>query len=157
MVSITKFHAGDSNNVIPQRATLSGTIRSLDTKLHLRTRELVKQTAEGIARSLGGEAVVDPDLEMLYPVTFNHEREAAIAASVARAVAGDANVQTGIEPTMGAEDFAFMLEKRPGAYIFMGNGDTPFCHHPAYDFSDDAIPHGVSYWVKLAETVLAPL
>ncbi len=92
VVSITQFHAGESNNVIPQRALLSGTIRSLDTKLHLRTRELVKQMAEGIARSLGGEAVVNPDLEMLYPVTFNHPRETAIAADVARAVAGEANV-----------------------------------------------------------------
>ena len=156
VVSITQFHAGDSNNVIPQRAMLSGTIRSLDTKLHLRTRELVKRTAEGIARSLGGEAVVNPDLEMLYPVTFNHARETAVATDVARAVAGEANVQTDIPPTMGAEDFSFMLEKRPGAYIFTGNGDTPFCHHPAYDFNDKALPHGISYWVKLAETVLAP-
>ena len=156
VVSITQFHAGESNNVIPQRAFLSGTIRSLDTKLHLRTRELVKQTAEGIARSLGGEAVVNPNLEMLYPVTFNHARETAIATGAARAVAGEANVQTDIPPVMGAEDFSFMLEKRPGAYIFTGNGDTAFCHHPAYDFNDAAIPHGMSYWVKLAETVLAP-
>jgi amidohydrolase len=155
VVSITQFHAGDSNNVIPQRAMLSGTIRSLDTKLHLHTRELVRKTAEGIAQALGGTAVVNPDLEMLYPVTFNHERETAIAISAARAVAGEANVATSIPPVMGTEDFSFMLEKRPGAYIFVGNGDTAFCHHPAYDFNDQAIPHGVSYWVKLAETVLA--
>lgn len=156
VISITQFHAGDSNNVIPQRAMLSGTIRSLDTKLHLRTRELVKQTAEGIARSLGGEAKVNPDLEMLYPVTFNHARETAIAAAVARDIAGEASVQTDIAPTMGTEDFSFMLEKRPGAYIFLGNGDTAFCHHPAYDFNDAAIPYGISYWVRLAEKVLGP-
>jgi hippurate hydrolase len=156
VVSITQFHGGDSNNVIPQRAWISGTIRSLDTKLHLQTRELVRKTAEGIAASFGGVAKVNPDLEMLYPVTFNHARETGIAAAVARAVAGDGNVATDIPPTMGTEDFSFMLEKRPGAYIFTGNGDTAFCHHPAYDFNDQAIPHGVSYWVKLAETVLAP-
>jgi len=89
-------------------------------------------------------------------VTFNHERETAIATAVARDIAGEAAVQTGIPPTMGTEDFSFMLEKRPGAYIFVGNGDSAFCHHPAYDFNDEAIPHGISYWVRLAERVLGP-
>ena len=88
-------------------------------------------------------------------MTFNHARETETAIAVAREVAGTDNVATDIAPTMGTEDFAFMLEQRPGAYIFIGNGDTAFCHHPAFDFNDAAIAHGVSYWVQLAETALA--
>lgn len=156
VVSITRFNAGEANNVIPQTAMLVGTIRTLKKELRELARANVRRTAEGVAAALGGEASVDLNHEMGYPVTRNHEREAAIAAAVAREVAGGKNVDTDCAPVMGGEDFSFMLEARPGAFIFMGNGDTPFCHHPAYDFSDDAIPHGVSYWVKLAETVLAP-
>jgi hippurate hydrolase len=156
VISITRFQAGDSANVIPQRALLWGTIRSLNTAQHLKARARVKATAEGIATALGGTAVVNPELEMLYPVTFNHPRETAVAIAAARDVAGEANVDTAVAPTLGTEDFSFMLEKRPGAYIFLGNGDSAFCHHPAYDFNDEAIAHGVSYWVRLAERVLAP-
>ncbi len=156
VVSITRFNAGEANNVIPRTAMLVGTIRTLKKELRELARANVTRTAEGVAAALGGQASVDLNYEMGYPVTRNHEREAAIAAAVARNVAGDKNVDTACAPVMGGEDFSFMLEARPGAFIFMGNGDTPFCHHPAYDFSDDAIPHGVSYWVKLAETVLAP-
>lgn len=156
VVSITKFQAGDSSNVIPHRALLWGTIRSLNTALHLKARERVKATAEGIATALGGVAVVNADMEMLYPVTFNHARETAIAIAAARDVAGEAQVDTARPPTLGTEDFSFMLEERPGAYIFVGNGDSAFCHHPAYDFNDEAIGYGVSYWVKLAEKILMP-
>jgi hippurate hydrolase len=92
----------------------------------------------------------------LYPVMINHDAETRIAADVAREIAGARNVDADVKPIMGAEDFAFMLEKRPGAMIFIGNGDTAYCHNPAYDFNDEAIPYGVTFWVRLAETVLKP-
>lgn len=155
VVSVTRFNAGEANNVIPQTAKLVGTIRSLKREMRDLALANVRRTAEGIASSLGGTASV-ANIGVPYPVTFNHDRETDIAASVAAKVAGERNVATDCPPIMGGEDFAFMLEARPGAFIFMGNGDTPFCHHPAYDFNDAAIPHGVSYWVNLAETVLAP-
>ncbi len=90
-----------------------------------------------------------------YPVVVNHERETAFAADVAREIAGKERVDTALPPVMGAEDFAFMLNERPGAFIFVGNGDSAGLHHPAYDFNDEAIPLGTSYWVWLAETALA--
>ena len=86
-----------------------------------------------------------------YPVTFNHAEETVFAGDVAADVAGDANVHRAIQPVMGGEDFSYMLEARPGAFIFIGNGDTAGLHHPAYDFNDEVIPHGMSYWVRLAE------
>ena len=155
VVSVTRFNAGDANNVIPPTATLIGTVRSLKRELRDLAIANVRRTAEGIAAALGGAAIVEA-IGLPYPVTFNHARETAIAAGVACHVVGDQNVDDTCPPVMGGEDFAFMLEARPGAFIFMGNGDTPFCHHPAYNFSDAAIPFGVSYWVQLAETVLAP-
>ena len=155
VVSVTRFNAGEANNVIPQTARLIGTIRSLKREIRDLAIASVKRTAEGVAAALGGSARVE-NIGVPYPVTFNHDRETDIAASVAAKVAGARNVATDCQPIMGGEDFAFMLEARPGAFIFMGNGETPFCHHPAYDFNDTAIPHGVSYWVSLAETALAP-
>jgi hippurate hydrolase len=90
-----------------------------------------------------------------YPVVVNHPEETRLAAKIAGEVGGAANVATDMEPVMGAEDFAYMLEARPGAFIFMGNGDSAGLHHPAYNFNDDAIVYGSSYWVKLVETSLA--
>jgi len=156
VVSITRFHAGDAYNVIPQSALLAGTARTLKPELRALAKANIQRTAQGVAAALGGEAVVNYEVEMGYPITVNSERETAIAASVARDVAGAQNVDTNVAPVMGAEDFSFMLETRPGAFIFVGNGDTAYCHHPAYDFNDQAIPVGVSYWVRLAETIPAP-
>ena len=87
-----------------------------------------------------------------YPVLVNHERQTEFAASVAKEIAGDGRVDTELPPMMGAEDFSFMLNERPGAFIFIGNGDSAGLHHPAYNFNDDVIPFGTSYWVKLVET-----
>ena len=90
-----------------------------------------------------------------YPVTRNHEEQTAFAASVAAEVAGEDRVDTDMAPVMGAEDFSYMLQARPGAFIFIGNGDSAGLHHHAYDFNDAAIPAGTSYWVRLVETALA--
>jgi len=87
-------------------------------------------------------------------VTSNHPAETAFALDVARAMVGEANVTDDLAPVMGAEDFSYMLEARPGAFIFVGNGDSAGLHHPEFDFNDDAIPVGCSYWVKLAETAM---
>ncbi len=156
VVSVTQFNAGDAHNVIPQTAKLIGTIRSLKPELRDLAVANLRRTAEGVAAALGGIAIISDEQILPYPVTFNHARETAVAAAVARDVAGDKSVDDNILPKMGAEDFSFMLQAKPGAMICVGNGDTPFCHHPAYDFSDAAIPFGISYWVRLAETVLAP-
>ncbi len=155
VVSVTQFNAGEAHNVIPQNAKLVGTIRSLKRELRDLAMANLRRTAEGVAAALGGEAIVSDEQILPYPVTFNHARETAVAAAVARNIAGEKSVNDNFPPDMGAEDFSFMLEARPGAIILLGNGDTAFCHHPAFDFNDEAIPHGISYWVHLAETVLA--
>jgi len=100
-------------------------------------------------------AKITLDYERSYPVLVNHAAETGIAARIAADIAGEANVSSEIPPVMGAEDFAYMLEARPGAFIFIGNGDSAGLHHPAYNFNDDAIVYGSSYWIKLVETQLA--
>jgi hippurate hydrolase len=152
VISTTQFHAGTVNNVIPQTALLSGTVRTLSATMRDMAEQRIKETAEAVARAFGGEAQVSYNRN--YPVTFNHEKQTQFAANIAREIAGERLVNDAVAPIMGGEDFSYMLEARPGAFIFLGNGDTEFCHHPAYDFNDEIIPLGVSYWVKLAETAL---
>ena len=154
VVSVTQFNAGEVHNVIPQSAKLVGTVRSLKRELRELAMTNLRRTAEGVAIALGGEAIISDEQILPYPVTFNHARESVVAATAARNVAGEKSVNDNYPPDMGAEDFSFMLEARPGAMILMGNGDSAFCHHPAFDFNDEAIPYGISYWVHLAETVL---
>lgn len=156
VVSVTQFNAGEVHNVIPQSAKLIGTVRSLKRELRELAMANLRRTAEGVAAALGGKAIISDEQILPYPVTFNHARESVIAAAAARNIAGEKSVNDSFPPDMGAEDFSFMLEARPGAMILMGNGDSAFCHHPAFNFNDEAIPYGISYWVHLAETVLAP-
>jgi hippurate hydrolase len=152
VVSITKFHAGDAMNVIPPTAELAGTVRTLSKEMRDAAETRVRETVENVAKALGGEATLTYDRK--YPVTFNHAAETQIAIAAARKVMGVGAIDTEAKPIMGAEDFAFMLEARPGAIINLGNGDTAYCHSPDYDFNDEAIPVGISYWVRLAEMVL---
>lgn len=153
VVSVTRFVGGSAYNIIPETVDLAGTVRTLSPAM----RDLAEHTIGGIATSVaaahGARAEVKYDRN--YPVTFNHSEETDFAADVAATLAGEEGVERNQPPTMGGEDFSFMLEARPGALIFMGNGDSANLHHPAYDFNDDAIPVGVSYWVKLAERSLA--
>ena len=153
VVSVTKFHAGDAYNVIPETAEIAGTVRTLKKEMAAMARERIHAICAGIAATYG--AGIDIDYDANYPVTFNHAQETAFASDVAAAVAGDAHVIRAMPPVMGGEDFSYMLEARPGAFIFIGNGESAGLHHPAYDFNDETIPHGVSYWVKIAETALA--
>ncbi len=153
VVSVTKFQAGDAYNVIPQSALLAGTIRTLRTEVGETSRARMRAICEGIAAAHG--AGVDVVIDVNYPVTHNDPAETDFAIGIASEIAGSANVQTGINPVMGGEDFSYMLEQRPGAFIFAGNGSTAALHNPGYDFNDELIPHGISYWVKLTETALA--
>jgi len=153
VVSVCMFQAGHTDNVIPQHARLRGTARALKAKVREMLQKRIQDVVEGTARLYGASAKIT--YTNGYPVTVNHERETAFAADVAREIAGADKVDTDVAPVMGAEDFAFMLQERPGAFIFVGNGDSAGLHHPAYDFNDGVIPVGTSYWVRLAETALA--
>jgi len=153
VVTVTKFHAGDAYNIIPEQAEIAGTVRTLKKEVAALARERIHAICAGIGAANGAEIVIDYDAN--YPVTFNHADETVVAAQIAADVAGEARVNRAMPPVMGGEDFSYMLEARPGAFIFMGNGDTANLHHPAYDFNDEALPHGMSYWIRLAETTLA--
>jgi amidohydrolase len=153
VVSVTKFHAGDAYNVIAQTAKLSGTYRTLDKDIRLFARERIEEIAKNTGTAFGAQ--VDCNFMSGYPVTFNHAAETDLTVSIAGEIAGPAKVDKNVAPVMGGEDFSYMLEARPGSFIFMGNGDTAFLHHPDYDFNDEAIPHGISYWVALVEQALA--
>jgi hippurate hydrolase len=152
VISICEFHAGNARNVIPQTAELKGTVRSLTADVRDLTEKRVREVVAGIAQMTGTR--IDLTYERGYPVLVNPAAQTEIAATVAKQIAGEANVQH-MPPIMGAEDFAYMLEARPGAFIFLGNGDSAGLHHPAYNFNDDAIVYGTSYWIKLVETALA--
>jgi amidohydrolase len=153
VVSICMFQAGHTDNVIPQHAKLKGTARSLTPQVRELLHRRIAVVIEGTAQLYGATAKIT--YTNGYPVVVNHERQTAFAADVAREIAGKDRVDIALPPVMGAEDFAFMLNERPGAFIFVGNGDSAGLHHPAYDFNDEAIPLGTSYWVRLAETALA--
>ncbi len=153
VVSVTKFHGGDAYNVIPEEVELAGTVRTLKKEVAALARERIHAICDGIGKANNATVTVSYDAN--YPVTFNHPEETVFASDVAAAIAGENQVHRAMPPVMGGEDFSYMLEARPGAFIFIGNGDTANLHHPAYDFNDEVIPHGVSYWVRLAETALA--
>ncbi|MDH4440939.1 MAG: M20 family metallopeptidase [Rhizobium sp.] len=153
VVTVTKIHGGDAYNVIPDGVKLSGTVRTLLPELRDMAETRIKEIATGIAMAMGAQAQVS--YHRGYPVTINHAAETAFALDVMRNVAGDQAVSDEFPPAMGAEDFSYMLEARPGSFVFIGNGDTANLHNSAYDFNDEAIPYGISYWVTLAETALA--
>ncbi|MCC6948994.1 MAG: amidohydrolase [Bradyrhizobiaceae bacterium] len=152
VVSITLFQAGFTDNVIPQHALLRGTCRSLKTEVRDLLERRLTEVAQGVALLHGAHANVRYQRD--YPVVVNNPDATDFAISVAREVVGEGRVEPSVTPVMGGEDFAFMLQERPGAFIFMGNGDTANLHHPAYDFNDKAIPFGTSYWVRLVETAM---
>ena len=152
VVSICLFQAGNTDNVIPQTAKLRGTARSLTPAVQDLLEKRLREIIEGTAKLHG--AKVKFNYRRGYPVLKNHAAQTEFAASVAAGIAGKDKVNTSLAPVMGAEDFSFMLNARPGAFIFVGNGDSAGLHHPAYNFNDDVIPFGTSYWVKLVETAL---
>jgi hippurate hydrolase len=153
VISVCVFRAGDTENVVPQHAQLRGTVRSLSADVRKLLENRITEVVEGTAQLHGAKANLS--YKSGYPVLVNEERKTAFAANVAAEIAGKDKVNQHAKPIMGAEDFAYMLQERPGAFIWLGNGDSAGLHHPAYNFNDEAIPVGTSYWVRLAETALA--
>jgi len=151
VISVTSFETeSKAFNVIPETVTLKGTVRTMSTEMRDLAEKRLPEIAAGVAATFGGAA--DVNYFKGYPVMVNHEEQTEFAASVATKVSGDCEEAPLI---MGGEDFAFMLEERPGAYILVGNGDTASVHHPEYNFNDEAIPAGCSWWAELVEQRLA--
>jgi amidohydrolase len=152
VISVCEFHAGTARNVIPQTAELRGTIRTLTPEVRALVERRIGEVVAGVAQMTG--AKIDLEIKRGYPVTVNHAAQTELATDIAKEVAGNNNVLE-TPPLMGAEDFSYMLEARPGAFIFCGNGDSAGLHHPAYNFNDEAILYGTSFWIKLVENTLA--
>jgi amidohydrolase len=153
VLSVTTVNAGTAYNVIPRTARLTGTVRTLDEDVRTQMEEGIKRLAPQLAQAFGANATVT--WMQGYPVTVNAPEQTDFAAEVAREIVGEDRVNDAVDPTMGGEDFAYMLNARPGSYIFLGNGDSADLHTDTYDFNDEAIDLGVSYWVRLAERALA--
>jgi hippurate hydrolase len=152
VVSICMFRAGNADNVIPQTVQLRGTARSLAADVRDLLEKRLHIVVESTAAAHGAKAKLT--YKRGYPVLVNHEDQTEFAASIASQIAGPDKVDTSLPPMMGAEDFSYMLNARPGAFIWIGNGDSAGLHHPSYNFNDEAIPFGTSYWVRLVETAL---
>ncbi len=155
VVSVTQFHAGDAYNVIPERAVLGGTVRAFRPEVRDAAEAAMGRICNGIAAGFGVEA--DLDYRRGYPPTVNSAAEAELCRAVAADLVGEANVRADLRPSMGAEDFSFMLQARPGCYVWLGNGlgeGGCMLHSPHYDFNDDILPIGASYWARLAERLL---
>lgn len=149
VVSICSFQTDtNAHNVIPQKVEMLGTIRSMDMQIRELLIERIEQLSTHTAESFG--AIAKVKIETGYPVMINSKSETEFAAAAAKQVSS--HVDEDMDMVMGAEDFAFMLNARPGAYILLGNGDTAPLHHPEYNFNDDAIPTGCSWWVEIAES-----
>ncbi|MEM8578271.1 MAG: M20 aminoacylase family protein [Pseudomonadota bacterium] len=153
VVSITQIHTGSAENVIPSEAIINGTVRTFDPEVRDLAERRLSELAAGIAQGYGVTAEVD--FQRGYPATVNDADSAAFAAGVARDVVGDAAVIDNAEPVMGAEDFAYMLEARPGAYVFVGGGEGASLHHPEFNFNDEIAPIGASFFARLVEMKLA--
>ncbi|MCB1644203.1 MAG: amidohydrolase [Pseudomonadales bacterium] len=155
VLSITQFHAGDAYNVIPNEVEISGCTRSFTPKVQARLEDKMRTLAQQIAASYGAE--VEFTYEQRYPPTINSELEAQVAADVAATIVGETRVNRSPQPAMGSEDFAYMLQEKPGSYIWIGNGDgegSCMVHNPGYDFNDNILSLGATYWVRLTEHLL---
>ncbi|MGI4719546.1 MAG: M20 aminoacylase family protein [Janthinobacterium lividum] len=163
VLSITQIHAGSATNVIPDEAELVGTVRTFSTGVLDLIQRRMQEIASGVAGAFN--ASVDFNFKRNYPPLINHPEQTAFAVEAMRAVVGDARVDTNVEPTMGAEDFAFMLQEKPGCYVFIGNGEGSHragghglgpcqLHNTSYDFNDNLLPIGASFWVRLVEMSL---
>lgn len=152
VLSVTVINAGTTDNVIPRTASLTGTIRTLDEAVRNAMQSRLERFVPEFAETFGAKASVD--YWRGYPVTVNSEAQTGFAADVAAEIVGEANIDRSVNPSLGGEDFAYMLQARPGAYIMLGQGDTAGLHEDGYDFNDDIIPTGVSYWVRLIERAM---
>jgi amidohydrolase len=166
VLSITQIHAGSATNVIPDEATLIGTVRTFTIPVLDLMEQRMRDVAAHTAAAFGAE--VEFEFRRNYPPLINHADETAFAVGVMQSVVGAAAVNAQVEPTMGSEDFAFMLQHKPGCYVFIGNGEGEHremghglgpcnLHNPSYDFNDDLLPIGATYWVQLAQAALPAL
>ncbi len=154
VVSVTKINTGSAYNIIPEKAVLSGTIRSFSETVRQQLQTQIKQQTEYVCKAFGATGEVK--FHDAYPATINHPPYAKICAEVATDLVGEDCVHLDLQPSMGAEDFSYMLLEKPGAYIWLGNGeDSHSLHHPKYDFNDDAAVLGASYWVALVQRLLS--
>ena len=154
LISITKINGGTAYNVIDDSVKLGGTIRTFKPETRSFFEKKLKEISSGIAKANGAEAEVDFHLTNKYPPTINSKKESVFAANVAKKVFGDSQVDTDIDPSMGGEDFSYLLEKKPGAYLYIGQGDDnhkAHLHTTQYDFNDNLLPVGVNYWVELVK------
>ena len=149
VVSITQIHAGSAMNVIPEKAVICGTVRTFDSAVRDMAERRIRTLAE--AAAMGSELSLEIDYDRSYPPTVNHADQVAFAVNVAREIAGGAGVDDDTAPVMGAEDFSYMLEARPGAYVKLGQGIGHGVHHPKFDFNDAVAPLGASFFVRLVE------
>ncbi|HHG88909.1 MAG TPA: amidohydrolase [Devosia sp.] len=152
VLSVTQIHAGAAFNVIPASSELKGTVRTLDEEVRALMEKRMGEMVPKIADAFGASARLE--YKRGYPVVVNAPAQTEFAAKIAREIAGDDKVETNVAPVMGGEDFAYMSSARPGAFIFMGNGDSADLHQDTYDFNDEIIPLGCTYWVKMVETAL---
>lgn len=153
-ISVTKINGGAAFNVIPEMVEIGGTVRALQPYVAQLAERRLREICEGLAVAHG--ATIEVEYTPIYPPTVNDPEQAVFAADVAAAMVGEAGVERVTEPLMAAEDFSFMLQARPGAFMFIGNGDSAGLHSPHYDFSDAAIPYGIDYFVALVRAACAP-
>jgi hippurate hydrolase len=153
VVSVTQIHSGDTWNVIPEEAVIRGTVRSFNPDIQDLAEENIRKIAIGVCAAHGAEC--DIRYERRYPPTINSEAESANTAKVASKLVGAENIQDDMRPCMGSEDFAYMLQEKPGSYILLGAGDCRAgLHNPNYDFNDEVLPLGARYWAELVEGLL---
>ena len=150
VISATQIHTGTTDNVIPETAYINGTVRTFSKEVQAMVVRRMQEVVAGTAAAYGCEASLD--FEFGYPPTVNDGSKAGFAAQVAAEVAGDNGVEPDVEPVMGAEDFSYMLEARPGAYLMLGQGEGAGVHHPMYNFNDEIAPIGASFFARLVET-----
>jgi hippurate hydrolase len=158
VISVTQFHAGEAYNAIPDRAQLCGTVRAFSETVQDQAEAALRRICDGVAAAFGVRIACE--YRRGYPPTINSAAEAAVCAEVASALAGSDRVATDARPSMGAEDFAYFLQRKPGCYAWIGNGAGEggcTLHNATYDFNDEIIPLGVAYWVELVRKVLAPV
>ena len=153
VISVTKIHAGNAYNVIEDEVVISGTVRTFNKETRINIENKIKEISKGIAKTNGGDTEVIYSKK--YPPTINSKNESIFAGNVAKEVSGEKNVHMEIKPSMGAEDFSYLLNEKPGSYLYIGQKDenhTAYLHTTKYDFNDKLLPFGVNFWVKLVDS-----
>ncbi|WP_392558226.1 M20 aminoacylase family protein [Orbus mooreae] len=153
VVSVTQIHSGDTWNVLPQEAVIRGTVRSFATEVQDLAEKRIKEIADGVAQTFNATANVR--YERRYPATVNHPQATELAIKAAKVIVGEDKVHTDVQPSMGAEDFSFMLQVKPGAYIWLGAGEGANLHHPQFNFNDEILPIAVAYFIEIVKAELS--